>query len=346
MAKRKKKEEEQKPPPDPLLSLGHGLHFDIPFTAYLGSMATSHSDLGLLAAAPALLHAERKRRAEEQAKRAAEEKVPEEVDTPASLAGKAIHTALLEPDEFPERYVTAEQCTGTKGDESRCTNPGTRLTKEFGWRCGVHSKAMKPEELDEGKRVLPKETHEMCVGLRDNALSKGATYANPDVRRLLLLPGQAEATGVWQDEETGEWGRLRGDRLVEAGATCLDIKTVERGVAAPGNYAKKCFNDHHYRQQGWYQDGLHQIDWPSRNHTIIVAERARPFLIAAYRIIPNWLDAGRAEARHLLRLAGECSRRGQWPGYAARIVNLAPPGRWAWNRMQENLRVGISWPTE
>lgn len=290
-----------------------GFHPDLTVEQYLALRAVSNSWLGVFKQAPARLwallnHPDK----------------AERPDTAATRLGAAIHTAILEPDSFTAQYLKAGDCTaeiqsGVRQGQA-CGAPGKMYGPEEGWRCGKH----KPLTWDSAKTVLSPDDWDTCMGLRDNALSKKAQFHNPRARKLLLMPGhEVELTGVWDDPETGEPCKLRGDHVADRVATCTDVKSTLD--ASPLGFPRTFYDRRYYAQQGHYGMGFNALGRPMQHHYIIAAEKHFPYLIAVYRIVDEVITLSQQEVRQLLDLYHQCVESGVWPGYPAQTMDLSLP---------------------
>jgi hypothetical protein len=114
-------------------------------------------------------------------------------DTPRLGFGRAVHTAVLEPDRLALDYVVFF------GER--------RAGKEWAAFCEQH-----PDQT-----ILKRDEYESCLAVRD------AVRAHP-VAAALLRSGEAEQTILWTDTETGIECKARIDWLGAAGL--VDLKTT------------------------------------------------------------------------------------------------------------------------
>lgn len=294
---------------DPLLGLGW--HFRLAMPVYLADPGVSSSILKLQEDAPALA-------------KAAMDGDLENNDTKASIEGELIHTALLEPDELKERYVISGTCAKLISSGKRkgqpCGATGKAVDPEVGWVCGQHG-ANNLEKKKDSRVVVNSFQWRMAIQLRDNALVEGRPLHHPDAKKLLEAKGEPELTGIFNDPETGERGRIRIDRWLELGWS-IDVKTVDVGRGSADRFVRHAWNMGMHVQQGWYGHGSGVLQRPLTRHVIMVAERGFPYLVQPYLLPPALVDYGRIRALESLRALSECRRSGHWPGYSDQVEEL------------------------
>jgi hypothetical protein len=238
----------------------------------------------------------------------------------AMRLGTAIHSAVLEPGDFAQRFTIAGRCEGTvKKTGEPCSNGGThRVLGE--WRCGVHPLPGARDEVE----VLSTADLAVCRGV------SASIHAHPKVGKLLGGPGWNELTVVWDDAESGVRCKARIDRLVEvAGGVLLDLKTT--GDARTEAFERKVWEMGYHRQAALYADALAAHGVPTSHMVIVAAEKEAPFAVAGYRLDEVAADEGRTELRALLARYAECLERNEWPAYDTEIRPISLP-RWAFTQ--------------
>jgi len=289
--------------------LGLGWHLRLAMAVYLSDPGVSSSILKLQGEAPALA-------------KAALDGDMEDSDTKASTEGELIHTALLEPDYLKERYVISGDCKAKLGSGKRkgqeCGATGQALHPDIGWVCGRHG----AKELAPPTQVVVNSAQwRMAIQIRDNALVEDRALHHPEAKKLLEAAGEPELTGIFNDPETGERGRIRIDRWLEMGWS-LDVKTVDVGRGSADRFVRHAWNRGMHVQQGWYGHGSGVLGRPLDRHVILVAERGFPYLVQPYLLPPKLVEYGQREALENLRALAECRASGQWPGYSDGMEEL------------------------
>lgn len=258
-------------------------------------------------------------------------------ETAALAVGRAVHSVILEPDDFDARYCIAEQCTATlksgKNAGDQCRNPGIGWHADFGWLCGQHSKDV---GFDNGRIVLSPDDYKMCVGIRDSV------HAHPAARKLLAGDGDNEISLRWDDAESGVASKCRPDRLSPAiaGGCIIDLKTTRDAGVAP--FTRDIFSLGYFRKAAWYLDGASALALPAKRFAIIAAEKLPPFAVAVYCLTDGAVEAGREQLRSLLTRYAWCVEHDEWPAYSADVVDVSLPD-YAWRQLEdEALRLGVA----
>lgn len=301
---------------------GPGVYPDIPPDTYHAWAAASNSQLSRLLQSPAHLKAYRE---------------GEQKDTPARKLGRAIHTAVLEPDLFPDRYVVPGQCEATKRDGHRCGNDGLFLHAHIGWVCGVHARG-KDDEMEAVEReTLGTEEWKTCVGVRDQA------HSHSLARALLTGEGSAELSVLWEDRATGVLCKSRWDRHTPdiEGGSIVDLKSAGDGSLLA--FEKSLFRFGYHRQAAFYLRGAKARRLPARHFSIIAFEKDPPYAVAVYRISDAVVDGVEdhrgpqdveGQLTALLRLYALCEATGEWPGYVDRVRDISIPA-YGWAQIDE-----------
>lgn len=300
--------------PEPIVTPGPGVYPGTPMAGYHGWDAASNSRLGRLAKSPAHLRAYMD--------------APSK-DTDALRLGRAIHCAILEPDDFPSRYALAEQCAAPKKDGTRCSNPGLFIHREIGWVCGVHVKGWGNGVSTETETLSP-EDHAICMGLRDSA------YRSETVRSLLTGSGEVELSMLWEEATSGVLCKARWDRHSPdlPGGVIVDLKTTRSALRR--DFERTIFGLRYHCQGGLYLDSARARKLPARHYVIIAAEKEPPFAVAPYRLTEGATDAGMDQLRPLLQLYRRCQESGEWPAYPDVVQDIGLPD-WAWRQVAEDI---------
>jgi hypothetical protein len=250
--------------------------------------------------------------------------------TDAMRLGTAIHTAVLERDEFEKRYTEAGQCEALvkSGDRKgeQCANAGVALVGGA-WGCGIRGHL--PEGTRDTTTVLTRADFLTSFGVQD------AVHMHPRIGKLFAGEGANELTVIWDDPETGVRCKARIDRLVKRdGRTVLvDLKTCTD--AREEAFRRKMYDLGYYRQLAMYSDALRITQGVTVDHMVIVAaEKEAPFALMGHRLSEATADEGRRELSALLRRYAECERTNRWPAYPDTITELTLPD-WAWGRELE-----------
>lgn len=255
-------------------------------------------------------------------------------DSEAQHIGRAIHSAVLEPDDFEVRYVKGEPCaqplkSGNRKGEP-CGASASYLHTEYGWLCGVHVKGC-GSGLDTSKTVLSEDDYLTCLRVRD------AVHRMQSARGLIFGPGEVEFSMLWTDRQSGVLCKARWDRHSPeiAGGAIIDLKTTRD--ASPREFERSIFAYGYHRQAAMYLMGAKALRLPARHFSIIAVEKEPPFGCAVYRMTEGAIDAGEEQVKMLLRRYALCMDSNDFPGYPDVITDVALPS-WAWGQIDDELQ--------
>ncbi len=265
-----------------------GVRHGMSFAEYLQVPALSNSGMKLLAKSP--LHY-------------AAQFDPERPDAEPSDAlrrGSLLHTMVLEPHTFAQRY--------------RVKPEGMNFATKDGkaWR----------DATPAGIEIVSDAEHRAaCVQAR-------RLRALPEIAAL-LGSGEAEVSFFWLDEETGTLCKGRADWAFRsaAGVVLLDLKTTED--ATPAAFSRSVARYGYHQQAAWYCDGWTAATGePVLGFVFGAVESAWPHAAASYLLDDAALIKAREHIRSMVALHAECTRTGIWPGIASDITTLSLPA-WA-----------------
>lgn len=224
--------------------------------------------------------------------------------TAAMAIGSAVHTHVLELDQWDARYVTAPE-----GIDRR-TKAGKAEWEAF-------------TTAATGRTVLAKADAEQVMRMGH------AVYSHPAAAMLLKqLPGKAETTWMWTDDATGLQCKCRPDWLTDDGSLIIDLKTTED--ASPAGFRKSIANWRYHVQAAWYLDGLeHATGTRPEQFIFICVEKKPPYAVAVYAADAEMIAAGAATAARDLEVLATCKAADAWPGYSDQIELISLP---AWMR--------------
>jgi len=213
-------------------------------------------------------------------------------DSSALALGRAIHMAVLEPDQFREHYAIRP-----RGIDMR-TRDG---------------KAWRDDQNAAGREILDD------AGL----VTMVASAVRQHQAASDLIDGcRYEETITWSIDEIACKGRVDAigvDRLIDL-KTCRDLTRFPRDVA----------NYQYHAQMAWYLDGAVAARvLPADAAVYIVAVETQGCVdCGVYRIPPHVLDVGRSIYRSWISTWRECIAAGIWPGLCPGVEDLELPA-WA-----------------
>lgn len=261
-----------------------GIYQDIANEDYHASPGVSNSGLGLILQSPYHYWSH-----------TLDPQRPPREPTQPQEDGTIAHCAILEPDEFANRYVVGP--------------PVSRATKAWKEFCELHP----------GKTVIKPEQYTRAMRQRD------AVWRIKDVAEALSA-GRPEVSAYWYDPETRALCRCRPDWVHDAGSgvILLDVKTC--GDASPREFERQCARMDYHRQDAFYSDGYAlACGKPVLAFIFVSVEHDFPSAASALTLDDDSKAAGRRQYRRALDLYAECAKADRWPGYPDHIDEMRLP---------------------
>ena len=226
-----------------------------------------------------------------------------ERDGKAYNIGQAIHTAILEPTKFQERFYLCEESYDLR----------TKAGKET---------FQKIEHEAKGRIILRGADCEMIVHME-------ASVKNHSLwEKIDLSKGSIETSVYW---DAGIYNtRLRARPDFYNDNIIIDLKTTD----SIAGFAKSVYNYGYHRQAAMQIDGLEAIDGKKRHFAFFVVEKKAPHLTACFTLDEQALDQGRKEYLEGAAVYSECLRFDKWAGYDEKFQLLSLP-KWAIAREEE-----------
>jgi hypothetical protein len=216
--------------------------------------------------------------------------------------GRATHTAVLEPDEFPLEYVVFDG--------------KIRRGKEWD--------AFK--EMHASRTILKRDEYRECLAKRD-------AVRRYQPARDLLAKGEAEKTIEWTDVDTGLFCKARLDWL---GSSIVDLKGTKTIDAR--RFGQSAAQWGYYCQLAFYREGIRVLTGRELDCRIIAVEHEAPHDVAVFKLGEDDLYAGWEECRRLLKLLAECRETNRWPGRYESEQELSLPN---WIREDDETATGL-----
>lgn len=212
------------------------------------------------------------------------------------LEGNLAHCAVLEPDEFGQRYAVGPNVIRS-----------TKVWKEF-------------EAENADKMCIKPDEYEVAMRQADSI------RALPEIREY-LEHGHSEVSARWVDPETGVRCRCRPDWVHPVSSRTvklLDLKTYSS--ASSEEFARQVARKGYHLQDAFYSDGYTLASGKDVEEFIFVAvETEWPFAAASYRLNAESREEGFNEYRRLLDVYEQCLRTNKWPGYAEKTMEIELP---------------------
>jgi len=212
--------------------------------------------------------------------------------------GTMVHTALLEPATFDQRYWIGPEVSKNSNQ----------------WKAFVASCT--------ASGVLPSTAED-----REAAFTCAKNVRAHPVVGPLLASGNPEVSCFWADPATGVKCKARLDWVhvtSVATAILLDLKTTED--ASREAFKRSVVRYGYARQADWYEKGYALASGLAVSPMLfVVVESAPPYLCVAYTL-DRWFMAQAAKTNHALRsLYAHCVEFDEWPGYDTSVTDLEAP---------------------
>lgn len=219
----------------------------------------------------------------------------------AMRIGTAVHTAVLEPLDFDNRYVVCP-------DE--CSDRRTKAYKEWAAMAGDREVLT----MDDAKRIIS------CT----NSLFK-----NDIANKIVNAATEKEKSFAYDDFLTQVPCRVRFDAL--AGDVIVDLKTVSDG--SESEFVRSIANYRYHLQAAHYLEGFKTLD-PTRDwqFVFITLETVAPFRCRVFRLDDDALRLAADRRTALLESYKSRMSSGDWSEpNENEVVTLSLP-RWFTNK--------------
>ncbi len=224
--------------------------------------------------------------------------------TPPMELGTALHTAILEPEMFDERYV--------RGAAGNLTRKGPR----------DENNAIKAEHAD--KTLIRDADWPKIVAMRDEV------WRHPRAQEVLGGDGYNECAYLWEDPGTGLACKARVDRIGmsrEGWPVVVDYKTFgEKGGRLTQHAIESVIFDRLYHiQAAHYLNGLNAISAFQRRYALLFQEKEAPFAVRMVEIDFAALELGKRQVARWLAQFKQCHDSGEWPGWSGDFDPMGVP---------------------
>ena len=227
--------------------------------------------------------------------------------TEAFRLGSAAHCAVLEPNQFWDRYALRPE-----GIDRR-TKDGKIAFAEF-------------ESANVGKTVITQDeawsVQEMTAAVQHHPLASQLLAAGSPELSWRVSPAGGLALQCRTD-----WFNPAGCELSQGRHYVADLKTVESLDAdAFRNFERACFSFGYHRQAGFYLPLITEIlGSPVFDFFFIAVEKVEPFGVAVYRLSDAAIARGQDETvSDLIRLKS-CQDSRQWPNLPSELREIGLP---------------------
>lgn len=214
-------------------------------------------------------------------------------ETPAMVMGELVHTLVLEPMKYTEKFYVMPKL-------DKRTTVGKQLYStcllEKGFRTMISE-----DQVEEANAI--------ANGVRENSIANA----------LIMEHGKVEHSIYFTHQATGLQCKVRPDSWT--GSVIVDLKTsVDAGFRG---FQSSAYKYGYYLQAGMIYCGLKSIGIDMESFIFVVVEKSSPFATAIYTLDPDALDFGVNQFNELMERLKKCCEADKWPSYG--IQNLTVP---------------------
>ena len=207
-----------------------------------------------------------------------------EKDTPALRFGRALHTAILQPEEFKSHYVVAP-------DIDRRTKSGKEEWERF-----LYENA--------GKEVLSQDDCDTISGMYESVW-------NDDAAADLLDGCLTETPLFWTDEAT----RIRCKCRLDAHKDGIVVDLKSCADAATGRFVKDAMKYGYDVQAAHYLRGYKAKYGSNAEFWFLCVEKTPPYAVNVIKASDAFVDRGTWQLIDLMDKLSDCRKHRKWPGY-------------------------------
>ena len=213
----------------------------------------------------------------------------------AMVLGELVHTLVLEPLSFQDRYIMTEHI-----------DRRTKAGKE-------HYASVLENAKEKGVTVINSDLYARAYEMRQSLQN------NPEINSVLSKQElNIEKSIYFKDERADVLCKARPD-----GFNCnfaLDLKTSRD--ASYNAFQRQAVSSGYYLQAGMIKIALKSIGCDIDNFIFIVVENREPYATATYIMHQEALEYGMNQFYELVANYKLCSEMNRWPGYAAKELTV------------------------
>lgn len=219
--------------------------------------------------------------------------------TDALVFGSVVHTLVLEPETFDQRYLVAPTF-------NKRTKEGKEQYAELMLRVEKQKLTLVEQDvLDEARKAA------------------ASVLAHPNADGL-LRGGKAEQSVYWIDPDTGVLCKCRPDYWRHDLLLLSDLKTTIDGSAS--DFSRAIHNFNYHIQAAYYVDGMTIATGEKyEDFVFFCVEKQPPYAVANYRIDERSIAKGRELYKKALATYARCLQTNTWPGYPTEIQSIDLP---------------------
>jgi hypothetical protein len=210
----------------------------------------------------------------------------------ALIFGNAVHSFILEPEEFFKRYVVAPKV-------DRRTSAGKAQYAEFILQ-SEFGEILLQDDFDKIEKI------------------KSSVMSNDDARKI-IEGAEIEKSFYWVNKETGVLCKCRPDIL--RAKLIADLKTTEN--AEENSFKHSVQNYGYHIQAAMIQEGVQACTGRLiENFWFILVEKSRPYASAVYMLDQESINKGKIDFLELLLRYKKSTEENSYPTYPVKTISL------------------------
>jgi exodeoxyribonuclease VIII len=215
--------------------------------------------------------------------------------TPAMNLGSAVHSAVLEPDDYKSRYVVFDGKVkrGKAWEEFKLENTGKEIITQMNMNTAI-----------------------ICLQ---------SVVQNTDTARLLQNT-ENELSLQWRDPETKLDCKCRIDAYDRQAEFLVDLKTTS--AKTPYEFIRNAVNYWYHTQLAFYMRGLIANGMPVKSIKIIAVQTVEPFESWIINLPSETIDRGQELVKEWLCTIRDCNRANHFDGFSGQEYDFDLP-EWA-----------------
>lgn len=212
--------------------------------------------------------------------------------TPSMIVGELVHTLVLEPEKFHERYFVDFKV-------DRRTREGKLSYANMEMQARGKTRISEQTELT---------ARNIALGVQKN-----------EIARNLFSSGEIEQSIFFTHKQTGLQVKSRPDLWKDN--VVIDLKTtVDASFRA---FQSSASSYGYFLQAGMIHEALASIDIKMESFIFIAVEKKYPFAVGIYTLDHDALDWGINHFNELMGQFAKCKSLNEWPGFP--ILSLTLP---------------------
>tara|TARA_R110000824_G_scaffold110716_2_gene258871 strand:- start:3564 stop:4460 length:897 start_codon:yes stop_codon:yes gene_type:complete len=231
-------------------------------------------------------------------------------ETAAMSMGTALHSYVLEPEEFKKEFVIVDK--DLKAElYSQAIDSGSKA-KAFSRSLSTF-KTWEAQQKEEGRRVLTEADMKIVKGLSDAALCL------PKMKKIMECPKTETEISIFAELEDHQGNKVECKGRIDAFTPCIGITDLKTTVnTSPNNIGKFIANYRGYVQAAFYLDLAIEVGLADDSTTFswCFIQKQRPHMATYYTAADDLIKLGRLEYKGWLGWIHNGRETGNWAGHS------------------------------